>query len=900
MTRDRAAAIRFLFAIGWLAIALPSCEGGSSGGDAGHDPAPESATIDYGMPDNGEETGREIPAGTDDGTGELPDPGVDAGKDTAQPGEFGQPCIQNSDCISGYCVEGLQGPMCTMTCVLECPADWLCRASLIGSDVISLCIPLGADLCKPCKVDTQCSGGACIEVGDGNYCGRDCSQIDCPEGYDCLDVPTSGGTARQCVPVSRACDCLRTMEGAARPCARSNDEGTCLGFETCDPDTGWACDAPEPQAETCNGLDDNCNRLVDEAFPEIGGPCFQGVGACRAQGVYACSDDHLGLRCAVEEGQEHVEVCDLLDNDCDGATDEDFRTESGAYATDRACGNCYVDCTAIFTGAAHHATGRCDATGPAPRCGYDCVQGYADADGNPDNGCELELDPLAIYVSTPENGGIDGDTCGAWDSPCATVETGLDRADGTGKVRVLVSEGIYAGIVVLQDGVSVKGGYNAATWQRDPATNITILQGVTPATDTSPHRKAVVAIGITAPTEFSGFTVYGENAYSRRSDGRGGNSYALWLKDCGPGLVVKDNVIYAGRGAPGNSGGNGARGANGQDGVTGATCTDSGEVGACSGVFSAGGSAGGSTCGAAGGRGADSVCADGIVQMPSGEAGSGTSGGLGGAGGWSDTVSSACAVCRSEGKTDFGFDGARGGSGTGGEAGQGCTDDNGRISGSEWLSGTSDPGGDATNGSGGGGGGAGGGVDMDPACGYNDRVGSAGGGGGAGGCGGTGGSAGMSGGASIGIFAIRTTSTAGLYPTLSGNRVLRNEGGAGGQGGSGGTGGVGGSGGEGGSVDCAQNSAGSPYWFKVCIGKGGTGGDGGQGGAGGGGGGGCGGASWGILGAGLSGDVPAWCGAAGNVFDALGDGGPGGAGGNSADQPGNAGRAGEASDCTTL
>jgi hypothetical protein len=810
-----------------------------------------------------------------------------------------EPCRSNGECLSGFCVEGVEGPVCTQPCVLECPLGWICRASRIGSDVVSLCLPPGADLCKPCKVDTQCSDGACITVGDGTFCGRDCREGACPAGFDCTDATTSEGAGRQCVPRSRACDCLVTQAGAERPCARQNQAGTCLGFETCDPETGWLCNAPVPMVEVCNGLDDNCNRLVDETFPELGAPCHTGLGECRREGAFRCVADGSATECGAVAGDIAEEACDYLDNDCDGQTDEDFRVEGGGYVDDHSCGNCYVDCTAIYTPARHHADGVCsDATG-SPRCAYDCNSGWVDADHNPENGCELQIDPDGIYVATPANGGADGDPCGRlWDAPCATITAALAQAVQSGRSRILVSDGVYAENVVMVDGVSVLGGYGAATWQRDPGSNLTILQGTTPDSAVSPHRKAVVAVGITKATEFSGFTVYGENVYGQRPDGRGGNSYAFHVRDCGPGLVIRDGIVISGRGAPGTTGANGSRGPNGPDGAGGAQCTASGVVGACAGVTSAGGAAGASECGVSGGRGADSVCAAGIVQMPSGGQGSGAAAGLGGAGGWSDTVSAACLVCHSDGQVDFGFDGGRGGSGGTGTAGAGCTDANGQISGGEWLSETAGAGTAGVAGSGGGGGGGGAGVDLDVACGYDDRVGSAGGGGGAGGCGGLGGEAGRGGGASIGLFVINTTGVAGLVPVVRDLRVVRNHGGPGGQGGSGGTGGVGGSGGGGGSVDCAQNAAGNPYWFKVCIGKGGTGGDGGIGGAGGGGGGGCGGPSWGILGVGVAGDVPDWCTPSGsNVFGALGSGGPGGAGGNSAGQTGTAGAAGDAADC---
>ncbi len=44
----------------------------------------------------------------------------------------------------------------------------------------------------------------------------------------------------------------------------------------------------EPAAETCNGLDDDCDGVVDNGTG-LGDPCVVGVGACRAAGVLVCA-----------------------------------------------------------------------------------------------------------------------------------------------------------------------------------------------------------------------------------------------------------------------------------------------------------------------------------------------------------------------------------------------------------------------------------------------------------------------------------------------------------------------------------------------------------------------------------------------------------------------------------
>jgi MYXO-CTERM domain-containing protein len=78
-----------------------------------------------------------------------------------------------------------------------------------------------------------------------------------------------------------------------------------------------------PPTEICNGKDDDCDNKVDEDFPQKGQPCDNGkLGVCFKTGVYVCSSDGSGVVCNAPDATGTPEVCNGLDDDCDGDIDD--------------------------------------------------------------------------------------------------------------------------------------------------------------------------------------------------------------------------------------------------------------------------------------------------------------------------------------------------------------------------------------------------------------------------------------------------------------------------------------------------------------------------------------------------------------------------------------------------
>jgi hypothetical protein len=119
-----------------------------------------------------------------------------------------------------------------------------------------------------------------------------------------------------------------------------------------------------PIAELCNGKDDNCDGKIDEAFPTLGQPCNQ--ESCQGAGQFVCNSAGTDVECSVSAAGPTPEVCDGRDNDCDGLIDEaPGPGEPAMPGVGVACGSAVGECAlgmSVCTG------GKivCNGVGPVP------------------------------------------------------------------------------------------------------------------------------------------------------------------------------------------------------------------------------------------------------------------------------------------------------------------------------------------------------------------------------------------------------------------------------------------------------------------------------------------------------------------------------------------------------
>jgi len=94
------------------------------------------------------------------------------------------------------------------------------------------------------------------------------------------------------------------------------------GVELCDQYGVWGpCYFLNTTPEVCNNWDDDCDGVVDGITQTCGNTATAGIGECRV-GTSSCAAGQWSACVGAVSPQQ--EICDHLDNDCDGAIDEDL------------------------------------------------------------------------------------------------------------------------------------------------------------------------------------------------------------------------------------------------------------------------------------------------------------------------------------------------------------------------------------------------------------------------------------------------------------------------------------------------------------------------------------------------------------------------------------------------
>ena len=178
-----------------------------------------------------------------------------------------------------------------------------------------------------CSTTEYCVVGSstcsvCVDNDRDSYMGVQCDGLDCDDNNYYVNPEAN----EICDAIDSDCDGI-VDENLTRLCGITETGACTLSNETCVTGSWSGCSAVFPTNESCDGIDSDCDGILDGSENlglrqcyTIANESYASAGIC-SYGYYNCTDSGWSIDC-IGDVAPAIETCNSLDDDCDGIVDE--------------------------------------------------------------------------------------------------------------------------------------------------------------------------------------------------------------------------------------------------------------------------------------------------------------------------------------------------------------------------------------------------------------------------------------------------------------------------------------------------------------------------------------------------------------------------------------------------